>query len=129
MPKRLKEKKPNKAKIEKELDKAWSLYVRNRDIFCQKCGGYGSISAHHAFGRRHRATRWDVMNGVGLDFACHIHWAHRDPSGFTEWFRKHIGEDQYNRLAESHNIVVKHTVEDLQAMLKNLRTDLLVARL
>lgn len=115
-----KEKKLSQSKLEKQLDKVWSEYVRGRDKRCQKCGGSGAVSAHHAFGRRHRATRWDVQNGVSLDYACHIHWAHRDPSGFTEWFRNHIGADQYERLAECHNQIVKHTTDDLRDMLKGL---------
>ena len=115
------QKKPNRKKLEKELDNEWSTYVRNRDKICKKCSGAGYISAHHAFGRRHHATRFDVVNGVGLCFPCHIHWAHRDPGGFTEWFRVHVGEDQYNRLREAHNQIVKFSVEDLQAMLENIR--------
>lgn len=118
----MKKKKPNKAMLEKELDVAWSAYVRNRDKVCLKCGSHGSISAHHSFGRRHRATRWDVENGVGLCYPCHIHWAHRDPCGFALWFRGMVGSDQYERLAEAHNMIVKHTVEDLQAMLDNIRS-------
>ena len=118
-PKRVK--KFNKKKVEKELDKKWSEYVRKRDVFCKRCGGSrGFISAHHAFGRRHLATRWDIFNGVGLCYPCHIHWAHRDSAGFTEWFRVHVSEDQYNRLAEAHNMVVKFTTEDLIQILKNL---------
>ena len=116
-----KAKKSNRKRLEKELDNAWSTYVRNRDKKCCKCGSFGPVSAHHAFGRRHRATRWDVINGVGLDFYCHIQWAHRDPAGFTEWFRGHIGEDQYNRLTKAHNMIVKHTVEELEQMLENIR--------
>jgi hypothetical protein len=114
--------KSSRKKLEIALDKAWSEYVRGRDKVCQKCGGTSTISPHHAFGRRHMATRWDVENGVGLDFPCHIHWAHRDPAGFTEWFRDHVGEDKYNRLAEIHMSVVKHTVEDLESMLENIRS-------
>lgn len=108
----------NRSGLEKALDKAWSLFVRDRDQECQKCHGKGSVAPHHAFGRRHRATRWDVMNGVGLCFACHIHWAHRDPAGFAEWFRNHVGDDQYNRLAEIHNQAVKHSMEELRSMLE-----------
>jgi 5-methylcytosine-specific restriction endonuclease McrA len=116
-----KPKKKNRHKLEKELDKEWSLYVRKRDKFCQKCGGISGIAPHHAFGRRHLATRWDIFNGVGLCYPCHIHWSHRDPSGFSEWFRKHIGQAQFERLSESHNQVVKHTIEDLEAMLKTIK--------
>ena len=123
MKKLKKEKKLNKAKLEKLLDKAWSEYVRKRDKVCQKCFGRGHIAPHHAFGRRHHATRWDIYNGIGLCFPCHIHWAHRDPAGFSVWFKKHIGEFQYERLAEVHNQVTKYTVEDLQQMLNWLREE------
>ena len=58
------------------------------------------------------------MNGVALDYACHIHWAHRDPAGFAVWFRDHVGVCQFERLAEAHNIPVKHTTEQLQQMLE-----------
>ena len=112
--------KPNRAKLEAKLDAAWSRYVRGRDKSCQKCNGSGSISAHHAFGRRHKATRWDVINGIGLCYPCHINWAHRDPSGFSFWFEQMVGRDQYLRLAEAHNIPVKHTADDLQKMLITL---------
>ena len=110
-------KKPNKKLLEKKLDIAWSLYVRNRDKECQKCHGAGHISPHHAFGRRHHATRWDVDNGIGLCFPCHIHWAHRDPSGFTEWFRSKVGEEKYNKLREKHLEIVQYDADCLQTML------------
>ena len=110
-------KKPNKKLLEKKLDAEWSAYVRNRDKKCCKCGGMGSVSAHHAFGRRHHATRWDIDNGVGLCYPCHIHWAHRDPSGFSVWFCNHVGKDKFQRLADIHNKVVKYDADCLQTML------------
>lgn len=109
-------------KLEKQLDAAWSLCIRNRDVICQKCHGSGSISSHHAFGRRHRATRWDLMNGVGLCYPCHIHWAHRDPCGFSDWFKNYIGTDQYERLSEAHNQNIKHTEEDLIQILDGIKS-------
>lgn len=108
----------SKDKLEKMLDKEWSKYILNRDKCCQKCGGKSALSPHHAFGRRHRATRWDIYNGVCLCYPCHLHWAHRDCGGFADWFRKHIGNYQYERLSEIHNQVSKHTNEDLQLMLE-----------
>lgn len=112
-----KDSKKQKQLLEKKLDKAWSEYVRNRDNRCKKCGGSGAVSPHHAFGRRHMATRWDVNNGVGLCYPCHIHWAHRDPAGFTEWFRELIGDEKYIHLALEHNKIVKYDNECLETML------------
>lgn len=114
-------KKSNKQKLEKALDKAWSEYVRARDKNCQKCGGHSTIAPHHAFSRRHMATRWDVSNGVGLCYPCHIHWAHRDPAGFTVWFKEHVGHYVFERLAEAHRQVTKFTTEDLERMLSDIR--------
>lgn len=111
-------KKPKKTLLRNRLDKEWSLYVRNRDKVCQKCGSTSkTLAAHHAFGRRHLATRWDVFNGISLCFACHINWAHRDPSGFSEWFREHIGDDQFNRLSEAHTSVVKLSTQEMETIL------------
>lgn len=118
MPKKL-----TRSNLEKKLDKLWSEYVRKRDnCNCQKCKKvYGqSVSPHHAFGRRHRAVRWDVDNGVSLCYFCHIQWAHRDSAGFTEWFKNHVGEDVYNRLAEAHNEIFKPTMDELRQMVSDL---------
>lgn len=116
----MKKAKSSRSKLEKELDKEWSLYVRRRDGHCLVCGAT-PVSAHHAFGRVHRATRFDVINGVSLCFYHHLYWAHRDACSFAEWFKKHIGIDQYNRLAEAHNSVVKHSIEDLKEMLDTIK--------
>jgi hypothetical protein len=117
----MKKKKPSRSKLEKDLDKAWSDYIRRRDGVCQKCGAT-PVSAHHAFGRVNRATRWDVMNGTSLCFYHHLYWAHRDSCSFAEWFKGHVGADHYNRLAECHNQVVKFSTDDLARMLSVLKT-------
>ena len=112
--------KSKRQKLEKQLDNAWSEYVRSRDKSCRKCFGGGSIAAHHAFGRRHLVTRWDIFNGVGLCYPCHINWAHRDPGGFSVWFRDYVGKEEFERLAITHRQVVKFTVADLELMLEVL---------
>lgn len=111
----------SKAYLEKQLDIEWSKYIHGRDKVCQKCGGTGGLSAHHAFGRRHMATRWDVNNGTLLCYPHHLHWAHRDCGGYMDWFQKKIGEAQYLRLAEAHNQIVKHSTDDLKTMLEFFR--------
>lgn len=110
-----------KKKLEKELDIQWSNCIRERDKKCRKCGGNGSVSAHHAFGRRHMATRWEPLNGIGLCFPCHIHWAHRDPAGFSVWFEEQVGDFTYNYLASKHRQIVKFTEEDLTNMLNEFK--------
>lgn len=122
-------KKRTRKVLEDRLDYLWSKLIRTRDGFmCQKCGSLSKkVSAHHAFGRRHRAVRWDIFNGVSLCYACHIHWAHRDPAGFTEWFVEFVGEDQYARLAEAHNDVYKPTIDDLLVEVQSLEQLIVIA--
>ena len=115
-------KKPNRQKLEKELDKEWSLYIRNRDKFCQMCGSRKSLAAHHAFGRVHRATRWDIYCGVAVCWPCHKFRCHGDPAGFTAWFKKHVGENQFNRLDEVHKQITKFTLEDLQKIRETIKS-------
>lgn len=115
-------KKTSRKKLEDQLDKAWSEYIHRRDRVCQKCGGSSLLSAHHAFGRVHRATRWDVMNGLLLCYPHHRYFAHGDPCGFREWFKDHIGHEHYDRLAEAHTSIVKHTIDDLEQMLITLNS-------
>jgi hypothetical protein len=38
----------------------------------------------------------------------------------TEFIKKKLGEDRYELLKESHNIIYKPTIEDLQTKLKIL---------
>ena len=119
-PKEQKKRKPNKKRIENMLDHAWSEFVHKRDKFCQKCGGRGGLQAHHAFGRRNTATRWDVENGVLLCHPHHHYWAHRDSAGFAWWFANKIGEAQYMRLAEAHVQIYKPSIDELSQKLNAL---------
>jgi hypothetical protein len=112
----------SKKKLEKLLDVEWSSYIRSRDKICQRCHKSTNISAHHAFGRRHLSTRWDVENGVSLCMPCHLFWAHRDICSFAEWFRLYVGVDQYNRLNEAHRIIYKPLIDELQSKLEVLRS-------
>lgn len=75
----------------KTLDKLWSEGVRSLGR-CEKCGTTTRLTAAHIVSRRHRATRWDLRNGVCLCYRCHIHWAHTEPLDFAEWLRETKGE-------------------------------------
>ena len=58
--------------------------------------------------------------GSGYATLAILTGAHRDPCSFAVWFERHVGETQYMRLAELHNIVFKNTIEDLQEILRML---------
>lgn len=107
-------------RLEKTLDLSWSKVVRERDGRCRLCGGNSTLAAHHAFGRTHKSTRWDLENGVALCWPCHKFRAHGDPAGFAVWFEGQVGKDQYARLSEAHNIPALHTEDDLRGILETI---------
>jgi 5-methylcytosine-specific restriction endonuclease McrA len=61
--------------IKKQLDKEWSLAVRNRDANkCVMCGNTDGLQAHHWVVRKARSlnVRWHTDNGATLCYPCHI---------------------------------------------------------
>lgn len=93
-----KRKKFNVKKAKKELDILWSKAVRGRDKICRKCRKAPATQAAHIFSRGNLSTRWDIRNGWGSDYYCHILWSHREPIEFAEWIRGDIGENEYQVL-------------------------------
>lgn len=69
-------------RIRSDLDKWWSLKVRERDKHvCQLCTSLTSLQAHHWYinAQRSRMARWSIPNGITLCYGCHIHVAHSRP--------------------------------------------------
>lgn len=117
----------NKKKAKKELDTLWSLAVRRRDRFCRRCKKALSTQAAHIFSRGNLSTRWDVENGWGADYYCHIVWSHREPLEFSEWIKNELGEKNFNALKKKSQKIydpsnfkadfpkIKETLKKLQA--------------
>jgi len=92
----------------KELDKIWYNIIKQRDIYCQKCGSNKALAAHHIFSRTHRSTCWDINNGILLCYPCHIFKAHKDPTEFTIWLEELKGRKFINALRRKKNQIVKN---------------------
>ena len=106
--KKVKAPKINKKLIEKNLDDMWSKAVKVRDNNkCVRCGGNYGMQSHHIFSRRHKATRWDIDNGVALCTGCHIFYAHRDVGGFCSWYMDKFGKEQFFRLDQLSKVTFK----------------------
>jgi len=76
-------KKITKRRLIQINDDLFSLIIRTRDNFvCQKClqdkGDKAKPNkhnnAHHIIGRENKAVRWDIDNGVTLDYYHHKNW-------------------------------------------------------
>jgi len=107
-------------KIEKVLDSLWAQAVKAQ--WGNKCGWPGcqytsNIAAHHyihkAQGKR---ARWNLDNGIALDFYHHIQVVHRQ--GYTEPIRdaiiEKIGTDRFEQLKIDVQGIWKPTAQELE---------------
>jgi hypothetical protein len=107
----------------KQLDKEFSLLVREKGI-CEasgvsSCGG--PLQDAHIIGRANRALRWDILNHLSLCYRHHIFFAHHDPVEFLLWFQKKY-PDRWAYILEFRNKIVKRTIDDYKELLENVKS-------
>lgn len=113
----------NKRRKIKELDKLWSIKVKERDCKCLKCGKKTDLQAAHIFPRTKINTRFDINNGITLCKRCHLYWAHKNPVEFTVWIEYKLGEKKFNELYKKSKKIKaggfsKRELEDIETKLK-----------
>ena len=89
----------------KRADKAFSLYIRNRDQVCQAnrtrpdtCESPYHLQCAHIVTRSYSATRLDATNAVALCRSCHMHYTHR-PLEWEQFVTTELmTEDDFYRL-------------------------------
>ena len=105
-------------RIERKLDKAWSIAIRERDDHtCLWCGKPGT-QACHVIPRRHRILRWNLDNGWTGCYACHNKW-HSSPLEGNAWFEEKYPE-KWLYVFELKNITIKWSLDELEEMLEGL---------
>lgn len=114
-----------KQKLEKELDKLWSLKVREK-CECELCGRRGDIKsfdAHHIRRRGNKSTRWDLGNGCCLCKGCHRFKIHIDTltaGVLIDNLKKRRGSDWHKVLVRKSNEIKKWTMKELEELKDNL---------
>lgn len=77
-------------KMKQKLDLAVKVLIHERDgNACLRCKRSDVVlqAAHvHSKGTYQR-LRFEPDNLLTLCYACHIHWAHKEPLEFADWFR------------------------------------------
>lgn len=74
-----------KPHAKQRADRAFSLFIRNRDGDCMAGGEHGgSLQCAHIVSRRYLATRWDPANAVALCSRHHTYFTHR-PLEWLDW--------------------------------------------
>ena len=122
--------KSKRKKLEDKLDKAWSLAVRMKG-HCEMCkkthredGKPLTLNAHHIMGRRHRATRWDLENGLCLCWYCHNNKAHSGDfdrqDSYRNWLLETKGREELDRLLCLANEVRKWAIDEMEVHLDYL---------
>ena len=97
----------------KENDTIWSILVRMKyGNVCVMCGDGKPkpVSAHHIFGRSHKATRWITANGIPLCYYHHrfcIHGGRCEPEDVVKFYKRVIGEETYEWLKQESQKHVK----------------------
>lgn len=115
--------KPKKSDIAKELDKYWSIVVKQRDGHeCQVEGcTKNNVNAHHIFSRKNHSTRWDVSNGISLCFYHHMRWAHVEYEQFRDFVINWMGKKPFEALKERAGRIEKYTIADLLNIKEKLK--------
>ena len=73
----------SKSKYRKEVDKLFSLQVREFGR-CEKCGKQSGLQTAHIYSRSNLHLRYDTKNVLCLCSGCHLK-AHHEPADFIEW--------------------------------------------
>lgn len=110
---------PTKKTLIKKLDTVMSQIVRSRGV-CAKCGKGAeqvTLQCAHIFSRRNMSVRFDLRNLLALCYACHFHWAHKEPIQFYEFIEQYLGEYEFSQLKIRARGIVKWSIEDLQTLL------------
>lgn len=109
-----------------QVDDMFSLCVREgSDWTCARCGkqyqrGAQNLHCSHLWGRRLRAGRWNPLNAVAHDAACHMYLGEH-PVEFAEWIMDHLG-DKYDQWYEMKKILVKIRPQDRELLYQHFKT-------
>ena len=116
----MKNKKPDRKKLEKELDKLWSKAIISRDKTCRYSNSTDRLSAHHIRSRRHSITRWNLENGICLSWRVHF-LQKANPELFHDKIIECIGQKEYDRLKKLSNMTYKFSIEELLRIKEQLQ--------
>ena len=119
----MKKKKTNKQKLESECDKLWSQCIIARDRTCRGSNSSDRLSAHHIRSRTHRATRWDLDNGLCLSWKVHF-LQKANPERFQDLIINIIGDEKYAALKRKSLVPVDYTIADIEDIRDHLKRKL-----
>ena len=129
----VKKKKKKGKPIKKQLDDLWRDIVKQRAGFVceyESCNKKTYLNSHHIFRKRNMATRWDLDNGLCLCSGHHTlnnFSAHHSPE-FTDWIKKYLGEEKYNRIRDKSYTIKKWSISELEELLEKFKKELYLCK-
>lgn len=103
----------------KEADRLFSLFIRQRDGRCLRCGKTDTtLQCHHLISRTYRKTRFDPRNGATVCFGCHKYLTHR-PLDNEDFAIALVGDETWQELRSiardtSYKVDLKEVLADLR---------------
>jgi 5-methylcytosine-specific restriction endonuclease McrA len=116
--------KSDKTRLQKQADDLWRDIIRVRDPVCRLCRKAPMRDAHHIMARRHKNTRHETRNGLGLCYTCHQSQGHDDPCYFRERIVSEIGGYNYALLRDDAQVEIRYNVPWLREVVERLKDEL-----
>ena len=96
-----------------KADKLFSVFIRDRDGKCVRCGRAEQLQNSHFWGRGNSAVRYDPDNCDTLCYACHYGnaqgWEYNKQGAYREFKIKQLGMKKYKELEARANSVMPRT--------------------
>lgn len=113
-------KKPTLAKLMKEADRVFSLFIRARDKKCVICGTTERLQNSHLIRRGKKSIRFDEKN-CNTNCATHNYLHNIYPETYTQWFIKRYGLDEYEKLIAKSHIVKQFKASELETLIEKYK--------
>lgn len=116
----MKAKKKSYKKLKTELDRVFSLYIRNRDggvcFTCKKKGAIKEMQNGHFFSRTYLATRWDPKNCHCQCVGCNI-FRKGNMAVYAKRMLDKYGASVFGELELKTKVITKLSSAELETMI------------
>ena len=104
------------AKLKKELDRVFSIFIRYRDNkICLMCGKTGN-QAGHFISRSHNATRYDELNTHAQCVSCNI-FKHGNHAEYAYRLIKKYGSKKFEELIKKGREIKQFRTAEVEALI------------
>ncbi len=81
-------------------DKYFSLWIRERDLLCVKCGRTENLTCSHFYDRAVYVVRFHPDNCDALCGGCHAIWEDMKQADYRDFKVRQLGKERFDALAD-----------------------------